>query len=217
MSGWIYSEIGISTNHEDIALKRQLMKCIGLEKTYNGMGDYNEKRAYACGNEFDIIYEENDMIFGEYGDYLEKVELEPIFSIYNMVFPGTYVHIQMSSGSTVSGDYAVENILLDPVEMKLKKQAFGEVDTWYPDYCSGCYRILDDDMLMDPEEYEEYMSQHEDICAIYEWDGEKTTAYKFVKPSKYKSYVQNIIDESIKNGFTELTALMLEKFKDVSG
>lgn len=222
MAGWFFSEIGISANKDDISLKRQLMKCIGLNKMRNGnKPNYDDERCYACGYDMYITYDKDDMIFGEYvqtgmENFIKKYEMDCIFSIFNVIFPSTYIHILNSTGSTVCGDQYNEHFLLDPIEMKLDRYGHGEGECYgLPGYCHRYYHILDDDMYLSPEEFEEYESQHEECFAIYEWDGEKTTSYKYLNPIKYKSCIQNVIDESVKNGFTELTALILDKYKDI--
>lgn len=225
MSSWCYTEIGISVTEEDLALKQQYMDCLGLLTIY---GDtYNHDR---CGYEinrciFEEAKKEDEMIFGEYEDF-ESIpdNLNEYYFLLNLLFPHTYLYCLHYRGSSVTCERECEEIFYDPKKLIITKEAKGEdySEVDIPDYCSGFYHSWEDDEYLSVEEYNEMCIKQSEgnletnfdkDMFIFEWDGEKSEIISLTIPSK--SFLQKVIAQSTAKGYVELTALILEKCKDI--
>ena len=229
MSSWCYTEIGISVTDDDLVLKQQYMDCLGL-LTIDG-DTYNHERCSAAGYErdrflFEEAKKEDDMIFGEDEDF-ESIpdNLNDIFFLLNLLFPHTYLYCLHYRGSSVSCERECEEVFYDPIKKRIKKEAGGEdySEVSIPEYCSGGYSSwCDEDVWIRPEEYEEFrrkiregeLESNVDVESLtFEWYGESSESIRFTKPSQ--EFIKTILEASREKGYTELTALLLEKCKDI--
>ena len=202
MSSGCYTEIGISVTEEDLALKQQYMDCLGLLTIY---GDtYNHDR---CGYEinrciFEEAKKEDEMIFGEYEDF-ESIpdNLNEYYFLLNLLFPHTYLYCLHYRGSSVTCERECEEIFYDPKKLIIKKEAKGEdyreVDI--PDYCYGGFDL--------------WGEKTDEDTLTFEWYGESSESIRLTNPSQ--EFIKTILEASTAKGYVELTALLLEKCKDI--
>ena len=237
MSSWCYTEIGISVTDDDLVLKQQYMDCLGL-LTIDG-DTYNHERCSAAGYErdrflFEEAKKEDDMIFGEDEDF-ESIpdNLNDIFFLLNLLFPHTYLYCQHYSGTSVTTENECEEYLFDPKKKKLTKRASGDgfIDIAHegdsigkenvPEYCTVKYQVTDEDIYYSPQEFAERCrkkkqgnleNDFDDDYVSFNWNGKKTDPINSTIPSQ--ELIRTIIEQSKEKGYTELTALLLEKCKD---
>ena len=170
------------------------MDCIGLEKIYGD--DYSEQRCSAAGYESSPLYDEweykieEDMIFGEH-PYCDGIPqgLDNIFKLLNLLFPKTYLYCEHNSGSSVSYEFLLEEHLYNPETLTLIISSSGT---------------------------EDYFGDEDESCeegSYYEWEDSDTQNIQSLIPDK--EFIRSIIEKSTEKGYTELTALLLDKCKDI--
>ena len=229
MSSWCYTEIGISVTDDDLELKQQYLDCLGLLKIDGDV--FNETECDAAGYELydsllNTVCFQVTMIFGKHSDdYSIPENLHDIFSLVNLLFPHTYLYCLHYRGSSVSCERECEEVFYDPIKKRIKKEAGGEdySEVSIPEYCSGGYSSwCDEDVWIRPEEYEEFrrkiregeLESNVDVESLtFEWYGESSESIRFTNPSQ--EFIKTILEASREKGYTELTALLLEKCKDI--
>lgn len=229
MGSWYFAEIGITATENDVELKKQFLDCIG----FGEIGGHRSKDPY-YDRTYDLLYKKDDMIFGENGDYdlyahgYERIPFEQYFEILNILFSTTYLHVQYFDGTSVTVYWNVHQYLFDPVKNSVKEYLAGEDNEDYvidiPDWCDGeIEAYIDDDESDDGEDvyysYKEFKDLDEEQKQKIEeshpccgWSGQRTIKYKSEKINK--ELVREILDESVKKGYVELSALIMDKCKD---
>lgn len=228
MAHYSFAEIGITVNENDSELKKQFMDCIGFLGCIDS-GEFGEHYPQVphYDFEYDSLYDKDDMFYGS----IDKKELHDIpahqyYAILNLLFPKTYLFAQHMFGTSVTICWRAEQYLFDPVNNSVTRHFEGEDNDCVieiHDWCRGSIRVNlydENDCWVGEEEYSysefyrlsrEKQQEIEENCPTCRWSGQMTEEC-FIEIDR--ECVREILDESVKKGYVELSALIMEKCKD---
>jgi hypothetical protein len=199
MMAWA-EEIGVSYTDEDEKIKEMLVSCVLKQDIkYVGLSDliiHINREEYKC---FDLDY------LGTYNHYLNKNEIENTFLLFNLLFPGTYLY---ETGEHYETSFEYYDDTYDGEEEFAPRLIEGEFD-------------LDvyDPERMEKEAFVVETSEATDVgggsngCDTYVRKSPVVSPLTLSNPDK--EFLSRVIEQSTAKGYTELTALLLGKCKDI--
>ena len=237
MGSWDFTQLGVSTTKENKKLLRQLLECVGVnieDGVYESQaGVINPSFDYSVGGDF---YGE---LYDRWSDYEAPFYPYDVFCIANILFPGTYIYFEHEDGSSVTDWYVRVEDIYDPVKGKCfsgeydYSYGFGYVngEPPYPlikDECEELakergIKIKWDKNGKKPENDEffelcnEILHDRHSFKDLSTEISERPVDYNGYDKKEMKQKIGVVLDNATDYGYTELTALILEKFKDILG
>ena len=213
-----YNTVGVSFTDEDEKLKKQLLPlcidCADIGGFFNDIdysdfdGDYDDEDDENTDNKFEKDY----LTIGVFLD--DVYEALDVFLLFNLLFPNTFFYAT-SEHEITNREYA------DNVTEKMIKEA---IEGGYENSLSGSeegefilWFCIPDNMMIETYTVEtnEYIEcdGSSNGCDTFISDEPTTEPIKCTVPDK--EFIRSVIEESTEKGYTELTALLLDKCKDI--
>ena len=222
MRSWNFTNLGVSTTKDNETLLKQLMECVGVDFGKSSQGIERVK----------IFFEFHYDLGGAFKGTL--VDSKKFFYIVNRLFENTYVYYEHEYGNDTSDDYNRNEAIFDPVKRKCFEGSysycygdatvFGEpVYMLIKDECEEAARkqgiqiVWDEDYFVPRDEFSvlcsDILRSHGGLSRL----GTKKDEYPinlndYNKKCFKTKYLDKIIKKAAAKGYTELTALISQKF-----
>lgn len=240
MGSWDFTQLGVSTTKENEELLKQLLECVGVNfdeypcsseagYIYEDKGFY-----YSLGGDFYGFF--YDRCYG----YEPPFTPYDVFCIANVLFPGTYVYFEHEDGNNTCDSYYREEKIYDPEEGKCFE---GEYDYGYDGggtiFGGSPYPLIKDEceelakkrgVIIEWDEYgkepanddfselcDEVLHENHRLQELATKKTERPVDYNGYDKKEMKQKIGVVLENATDYEYTELTALILDRFKDILG